>query len=64
MPFAYILFLEIDWLSVPGLVLEEDNVTLSCHYNVSADKAAPLRCVSEASGAETVKSLKAIKLEI
>ena len=40
MSFAYILFLEIDWLSVPGLVLEEDNVTLSCHYNVSADKAS------------------------
>ena len=40
MSFAYVLFLEIDWLSVPGLVLEEDNVTLSCHYNVSADKAS------------------------
>ena len=40
MSFAYILFLEIDWLAVPGLVLEEDNVTLSCHYNVSADKAS------------------------
>ena len=46
MSFAYILFLEIDWLSVPGLVLEEDNVTLSCHYNVSADKASsPHMCL-------------------
>lgn len=34
--------LEIDWLSVPGLVLEGDNVTLSCHYNVSADKLSEL----------------------
>ena len=40
MSFASILFAEIDWLSVPGLVLEEANVTLSCHYNVSADKAS------------------------
>ena len=64
MSFAYVLFAEIDWLSVPGLVLEGDNVTLSCHYNVSADKARPLTCSSEASDAKTVKSLKAIKLEI
>ena len=46
MSFASILFAEIDWLSVPGLVLEEDNVTLSCHYNVSADKAStPHMCL-------------------
>ena len=33
--FIKIVILEIDLLSVPTFALEDDNVTLSCHYNVN-----------------------------